>query len=418
MEPRPMIDPLKDAKKIAVGEINAVAKDKLGAVLGPVLGDDLVDLLGLGSHTPDYTAYFEQIEQGIDELKSQLQALQQAVAQIQQKLGEALEDIRQLQEEVIESEMQAALRSFVDRSAIIRQSFESFVNAVAALSSADPDDRRQAASDLFELLDLLNLQQVAIALADLRSLVNPTLSGSSGLPDLHLKKLGAALAAAVPDDGHYVASGPFGDIAWGADLSARIEAPIQAELGHAGATFRAFAHAELQGLILLTVGWGNTIQSPQLLDHVQSLDDALARLGRFEAEVLEGTASFPGIEPLYRQKLTALTSGGGRFAGAHCWSSSLPRLDGSEWRTPFPSAWLAWSLVDPQTASIALPGWIAFQPGEEEDLQGCRLIWARPSADQVEAMDSSQLPPFVLTGAYPLPESLAFIRNLAAPPAG
>lgn len=416
------IDPEADARSLSSNAISAMARSVFGDIAGPVISNDLLDMLGLGK-TSHVEEYLKQIQAKLDEMQTQ-------IAQLQVSIGEILNGIAIIQEQIPGIEVQQILQSFSQQATLIKQNFQSYADAVASLTSKNPGVIDQVVTDLFQLLGLINMQQVATAMTTIQQLFLPALAEQRGLIDLQHDVVRAAIVgfAANPENFRIATKPPhqLTDGRWIADrraipcangVFASSEIVLQ---GHAKANsvlrasvsdaFKAFMTVQTQGLTLLRVAWLGSIHEDQVKRQSIAIQAVLDAIKGFEATVVAAVDA---------QVADSLKTSGQRLSGTAATNDIRYDYGFGDVRMEYPLStdWLMWTSTQDGGDGII----VAQTPWTYKSSTSAKL-WYDTSQDAphifIYRSDEQRTPPqyrtpMVKASRYAgIPVELAFIRTL------
>jgi hypothetical protein len=270
---------------VAEDLMKSLATSILGKAASSVLDPMVLGFLGTGDSS-DLAAYLDKIEGQLAEMQGQLRQLQDSVDLIVRALPiieEQFEDV----------DMQNKLDAVNRTSASITTNFETYVNAVHALAASDAARAKEAAREIFELMDVINLKSVAENMTVLQDLFIAPNAQAKGLIDLQHHYVRQGILEWASDREHYRYKGnppckiQSDDGVFESERIVSCGHSLADDLLSKGVAqvFRKFVAVELQGLMLLTVGWTDSVQEPQLNDQVHALQRVLNGMADFEAVV-------------------------------------------------------------------------------------------------------------------------------------
>ena len=402
-----MVDPSNDARSLSKNAIETMTKSVFGDIAGPVISNDLLDFLGLGDAN--------EIEEYLQKIQSQLADMQAQIVQLQASVDQVLNGIAVIEEQIPEVEVQQMLASFAQQSAMVKQNFQSYVDAVTGLTSATPDVVTQAAADLFQLQGLINMQDVSTAMTVIQQLFVPSLAEEKGLIDLQNDVIRAAIVdfAANPEN-YRIQTNPPLQYPNGKSIADTRAIPSGngvfassaiVDYGHSksdellrtsvGDTFKAFITIQTQGLILLSTAWLGTIHEDQIKQQVSQIQSVLDAMKAFEPTV---------VKTVDDQVATSLQASGQRLTGIAASNDIRYDYGNGDVRMQYPLSddWLMWA----QSEGVLGQGiGMAFAPWTYQ-----RNVYA------VLCYDTSQDYPHIFIGRSDAPGmSIYGINPVAAP---
>jgi hypothetical protein len=270
---------------VAEDLLKSLATSILGKAAGSVLDPLVLGFLGTGDSS-GLTAYLDKNEVQLAAMQSQLRQLQDSVDLIVRALPvieEQFEDI----------DMQNKLDAVNRTSASITTNFQTYVNAVHALAANDPAHAKEAAREIFELMDVINLKSVTENMTVLQDLFVAPNAEAKGLLDLQHHYIRQGILVWAADREHYRYKGnppckmPSDDGVFESERIVSGGHRIADELLSRGVAqvCKKFISVQMQGLMLLTVGWTDSVQEPQLNHQIRALPRVLNRMADFEAAV-------------------------------------------------------------------------------------------------------------------------------------
>lgn len=361
-----MPDPGNDARALSVNAIRVMTGKVFGDIAGPVVSTELLDMLGLGP-TSHVEEYLKQIQAKLDEMQHQITALQTSVAEI-------LNGVTVVQSQLPGIEVQQLLASLTASTNLIRQNFQSYVDCVAALQTGDPAKVAQAGQDLFQLLGLINIGQVASAMTTIQYLFLPQLQEQKGLIELQHDLIRASIVdfAAHPDN-YRVATNPPRTDPDGRSRADGLAIPSGSGVfrcaaivdeGHAradavlrdsvAATFKAFMTVQTQGLILLNNAWLKSNHESQIVQQVAAVQRVLDGMKAFEQAV---------VITVDDQVATSLKVSGQRLTGVAASNDIRYDYGYGDVRMQYPLSddWLMWDVYLDRRLDMMLTPW-TYQP--------------------------------------------------------
>ena len=339
------------------GILSKLANSAFGNIAGPLVSSKLGDLLGIGG-TDKLAAYLDKIEAQLAQMQSEIVALQASVNQI--LAGETA-----IEEKIADAELQQALENFTIAATTVREAFSTYTDIVGGLASTDSATQQEAATELYGLLDLENVQAIASAMTVVQEFFAPSLSEMKGLIDYQTDVMVGAAFAYASDSDNLVGQPPRYGPPWavipnctywqsrnilvgGRDAAANAAETVVLP------TLAAFATLQAQGLTLLNTAWLNTMHEPQIAGQAKAIDRVL------QAMVQWGAAVPPLVDAGVASNLQQL---GKRV--------NDPWTDGMRWDfgngdvtsdNRFGTDWLMWSTSqDPADPDASAP-MIAYQP--------------------------------------------------------
>jgi hypothetical protein len=427
------IDPQDDVRKMTVNAIQVLSNSYLGNIAGPVISDDILDILGLGS-TSEIAAYLSRIEQQLDQIQGEIEQLQQSVNAI-------LAGITEIKDQIADVEIQAKLQDFAEQSDAVKQHFSLYADAIMGLASGDKDKIQSSANDLFDLLSLDNLDRIATAMTNIQEIYSPSLSEAKSLIDMQTGLVTKAIRDYASNPENYLRL-PNGNLqiltGWteGQPQPTPTTSHVSScsyivDHGHIEAdstltsvvadVFKAFITVELQGLILLSMGWLSSIHEPQIPAQISGIQRILREMTAFEPAVLQAIdREVSDCLHSFGQPLTGYAAGGDQtWVDCRKGPSTNPLGDTGY---PFSNDWIMW-LIDSYQEVL----YLAHQPWTFKQEEMVRLSdggwifqgpWLQKYPININAGPlelSGNNPTFtVKAAAYPgVPTGLQFIRGLA-----
>ena len=346
-----MIDPSGDARDLSKNAIEKMTKSAFGDIAGPVVSDELLDLLGLGSTS--------KIEEYLEKIQSQLATMQAQIVQLQASVNQILSGIAVIEEQIPGIEVQQMLASFTQHQTTVKQNFQSYVDAVNGLTSSKPDVVKQATGDLFQLMEIINMQQVSAAMTAIQQLFVPALAEERGLIDLQHDVIRAAIVTFAANPENYrIATDPprtLNDGRLYADTRAIpsgngvFHCDAIVGYGHGksdellrtsvGGAFKAFITVQTQGLILLNMAWLGSIHEDQIKQQVAAIQVVLDAMKAFEPAI---------VKTIDDQVATSLKTSGQRLTGVAASNDIRYDYGYGDVRMQYPLGddWLMWNQVD------------------------------------------------------------------------
>lgn len=292
-------------------------------VAADLITNAIMSLLGLNTDESQ-AAYEAAVTSKLDAIQDELQQVLAGVAAIEQGITE-------IKAEIVDSELQTALEIYTTNKNLITQNFETYSNAVQGL--AQSDTKAQAIKQIYSLLRLQNMDALAQAMLN----VSDELLGSGelrGILDYQIDVAHAAIASfpatlnnlqfissaseqqppfAVPDPNLGIPvvnlmndNLPFYDgfaIVYRAIAMGSAEAITQQIIP----TWSAALTVQLQGLMLLTIAWNNTIQANQLTQHVTNIQNQIAKMRLWWTTFADANALNAVVEPLIAEYAPTIT---------------------------------------------------------------------------------------------------------------
>ncbi|WP_310596219.1 hypothetical protein [Sphingomonas sp.] len=336
-------------------------------VVGEAIGGPILDFLGLGSGTPDYTAYFNAISTQLDNLSSQIN---QDMSIIQQGIAEVKTALTTLTADLQDAELQAAMQAYVVQKNLVIQNYVTFADAIAGLASTDKNVQQQAIKTVFDLLtDTQSVDDVSAAMLNIHDQLFGT-GEMKGIIAYQADLVNNAITKWA------TAKQPQPDPRpWNSGVKhvryARVLTDFPQVLnGTLSATvmpnMKAMIAIQLQGLAFLISAWSGTSQEPQLGTHAANIYAQLQKMGQVYATVSDPAALDPYVQNLIdtiAQPLTTdftdfwcveVPAGQGdiapKYASGPSWYSSAP--------FPYPINMAAWgNMVEPVWPSGISQGW-------------------------------------------------------------
>jgi len=360
-----MTDPNQDARELSTNAISVMTQSVFGSILGPVVNEQLLDWLGLGS-SDELADYMNQIEAQLAQMETQL-------VQLQTSLDQILSQEAVIEEQFSDVEVQQLLSNFVTQATTIKQNFQSYVDAITGLSSTDRKMQGEAIGDLFQLCGLVNMQSVAGAMTGAQQVFLPTLAEQRGLIDLqHDLVRGVIVDFAANVENYRIATNgpivypngvsqadpralPSGN---GVFASGAIDGDGHNLAGNAMSTsiagaFKAFLTLQTQGLILLNMAWLGSIHEDQITAQVTAIQAVLSAMKAFEAAV---------VATVDDQVALSLQTMGQRLTGLAASNNIRYDYGGGDVRMQYPLSddWIMWGqsqfgLLSPSIVMVYQP---------------------------------------------------------------
>jgi hypothetical protein len=345
-------DPIE---QLSANAISQMCTSVFGPIAGPVVDTQLMDLLGLGGSS-NLAAFMSKIEAALQQIESQLAALQQAVSQI-------LAGVTVIEEKIDDAEVQAALLNFTQNAVIVREIFTTYTNSLAAVASSDAATRTQGITDLYDLLSLDNAMKVATAMTGVQESFLPSLAEQKGLISYQTTLVLDAITAARGnegwidneyehgDDAPPVYTNPTGSygVYQGITTFVGLQAAARQMLdAQVAGTFKAFLTVSTQGLILLNAAWLRTDQEPQVGAQVSAINNVIAAMLAMGNGICDAIDTQVGSVFQSVAKSAALPDGTQFSVDCQSWSGTCP-WSGGDW-----VQWLLSSFSAPQRGDLDL----------------------------------------------------------------
>ncbi len=410
------IDPADDAKRLSANSIKVMSGALLGNIAGPVFGDDILGVLGLGDAS-NVGAYLAKIEAQLAAIQAELATLQAGVDQI---LGEAAK----IEEQISDVALQAKLDLFAQNSDLINQNYSLYVECLRGLASPDSARVTTAGTDMFKLLDFDNLKQVAVAMTTIQGLFVPPSSEGKGLIELQHQVVRSRIHDYATNGENYRCKPNAGvsmPIGWnlGDPVLALPDRPIYScsyiadEGGHKMAdevlgtsvaeAFKALMAVQLRGLCLLNLGWLNSIHATQVTTQTAGIQTVLDAMASFEAEIKVTVDD---------EIASCLQQFGKRLSGVVTSDQQSWELDsGFTFTYPYNDNWLMWQIHSDKAFTTQ-------KLATEQDLDIALTPWTYEPTQVVTLNYSGSISPensrsMQLSRYADIPPELQFIRHLA-----
>lgn len=278
-----------DTSDITVTDITSrLAVGIVGGVASSLISTQLRTALGIGDAST--------IESYIARIENQLAAINAELADLQATTAKIYAVTVIISNQVNDSIIQPKLDKFNQDAGIIKQYFQNYTDSLAALTSAEAGQRSKAEATLFDLFSSATATRIAIALTAIQDAFLPQMAEAKGIIDLQDEILQTQLDAIAADqENFFVATnilcfvtnvaGQEGYYSGQAMLAKMQDAARQALDTVVLDTFRAFASAALQGLVLLAAAWENTPFKAQIDQQAAGVQSVLEAMKAFYANV-------------------------------------------------------------------------------------------------------------------------------------
>lgn len=292
-------------------------------VVADLITNAIMSLLGLDTDESQ-AAYEAAVTSKLAAIQDELQQVLAGVAAIEQGITE-------IKAEIVDSELQNALEVYTTNKNVITQNFETYSNAVQGL--AQSATQTEAIKQIYELLKLQNMDIVAQAMLN----ISDELLGSGelrGILDYQVDVAYAAISSFPATLGNlqFVSSAPLQQPPF-AVPDPYLGIPVvnlmndnlpfydgfaivyrSIAMGSAQAitqqiipTWSAALTIQLQGLMLLTIAWNNTIQASQLTQHVTNIQNQIAKMRAWWGIFADANALNAIVEPLIAEYAPTIT---------------------------------------------------------------------------------------------------------------
>lgn len=266
---------LKSPARALIGKMSA---SLLGPTAGPLLSGPLMNVLGLSPKSIDFEAYFQAIESKLDVIDSKLDLIGQQLDGLHVDFERLTTDVLSVEAQVTSEAFQQSLRE-IERSANrVSASFQQYGDALNAL--ANDATRKAAAKQLFDLYSSNNTRNISEALANLQDQFDPRISERKTVLEYLKEMLRTDLRAYASNQENFKLAAyhpserygfSFGEIPndegiFGySTLMTGSHDRAQTMLNrNFAAILRFFVKIQLQGMLVLTSAWENSINAPQL----------------------------------------------------------------------------------------------------------------------------------------------------------
>ncbi len=286
--------PLQDPTKLL---INTMGTSLLGKNVGPLLSGQLIDLLGIGTRSLDFEAYFNAIEDKLDNIDIKLDQIGAQLESLHVDFESLTSDVLSVGTAVTSLGVESVLNKFADNANKVDGSFQLYLASLKGLGSEADSDRQNAAHQLFEIFDTINTKNISVALKNVQDQFSPRLTEVTGLLEYQLQMLEAKLreyasgqnnfkllpARAVDYSGWNYHDVSNNDGLWGyGKLVTGSQQKAMAFLNEKVAeAMTAFVKVQLQGMLMLSSAWGGTINADQLTAHTERNRSIFAQFDQF-----------------------------------------------------------------------------------------------------------------------------------------
>lgn len=249
-------------QNVASGAVAAIGSDGLNAFLNAI---------GLGSLTSQ--AYQKQVLNELSTIQNELQ-------QISSLLAETEAALTQISEQIDDDELQNKLIAFTQDCNVILPQFQSYTTLVSGLANADSTMQATIAGELYELLDVVQMDTVASAMLD----INDFMMGDAemiGIIEYQRTMLENTLTNWMQENGgaNLATQTPWA----GFRDASQVVSEGATFIGNAITsqvlpTFSAALNAQAQGFLLLTTAWQNGPMAATLQIHANNIQNQITAM--------------------------------------------------------------------------------------------------------------------------------------------